>query len=295
MVNIQSELRGLFAAIITPMDNNEEINLKSLNALVEYELSQGVEGFYVNGSSGEGLLLSLKERMAVAETVLKAVKGQKTVIIHTGTIRTADVITMAQHAKENGASAVSMIPPYYYSFSPEEVTDYYLDVIKQVEIPVILYNIPAFTGVVFNKQNSKKLLSNSQIIGIKHTSHNLYDMERFRDAYPEKIIFNGYDEIFLSGLAAGADAAIGTTINLFAKKFIAIRENFLAGNMLEAMRLQNIINSCVEGFVDVGIFNAVKYALSTLGIESGSCRKPFKTLTEEQKENVKKLLHLGLE
>ena len=148
-------LAGIYSALITPMHADESVNYDMLAQLVQYELAQGVEGFYCCGSSGEALLLSLEERMRILDVVLRAVDGRVPVISHVGTIRTADVIQLAAHAAAAGASAVSMIPPYYYHYTTEELLGYYEDVIRAVPgIGVIIYNIPQFTGVSFTKENA---------------------------------------------------------------------------------------------------------------------------------------------
>lgn len=86
-----------------------------------------------------------------------------------------------------GALAVSMIPPYYYKFSMDEIMGYYEDVIRAIpDVPAIVYNIPQFTGVEFSKENAGRLLSNENIVGIKHTSTNLYSLERMGQAFPGK-------------------------------------------------------------------------------------------------------------
>ena len=287
---MEKTIEGIYAATVTPMTTTGEVNITALRRLVRWEIDHGVEGCYVCGSSGEGLLLSLAERKLVLETVLDEAGGTVPVIAHTGTILTADVIELARHAADAGATAVSMIPPYYYPFRQEEIIGYYEDVLHAVDIPIIIYNIPAFTGIAFTRGNSESLLAHPQIAGIKHTSMNLYELERIKAAYPEKVYFNGYDEIFLSGLAAGATGAIGTTVNLFPEVFKEIRTLYLAGDMQKAAGLQHKINTAIEVFLDVGIFNAVKYVFTLLGIDCGSCRRPFIPLTEEQKRRIEALL-----
>ena len=287
-------LKKLFSALITPTHSNEEVNYDALRRLVELQLGDGVEGFYLCGSSGEGLLLTLEERKKILECVLDAVRGRVPVVSHVGTIRTRDVADLARHAKSAGADAVSMIPPYYYKFSMDEIMDYYEDVLRAAPgIQAIVYNIPQFTGVEFSKDNAHRLLRNPGIIGIKHTSNNLYSMERMHTEYPDKVIFNGFDEQFLGALSMGAEATIGTTVNLFAPRFIKIRALFQAGRMEEAYAEQVQVNLRVEAMVKAGIFNAVKYGFALRGVDCGTCRAPFRPLTGESKEKLEQLLLQG--
>lgn len=292
----KNKINNIFAALITPINEDESLNEDALRKLIEFELGNGVEGFYCCGSSGEGLLLSVEERKRFLEIVIDQVKGRVPVISHIGTIRTADVIELAKHAKSVGADAVSMIPPYYYKFSFDEIIKYYEDVINAVEdLGVIIYNIPQFTGVSFNKANASRLLDNPNVVGIKHTSTDLFGLERMKTDYPDKVYFNGFDEIFLSGLAAGATAAIGTTVNLYPKTFRKIKDLYDAGEIEHARKIQVLVNHRVEEMVNVGIFPAVKYLFYKQGIDCGKCRRPFGELTPEQKSKMDKLFDEGFD
>ncbi len=292
---VHPEFRKIFSALITPMDGNEQVNYTALREIVEAQIQDGVEGFYCCGSSGEGLLLTLEERKAILETVIRQTDGRVPVISHIGTIRTADVIELARHAKEAGAAAVSMIPPYYYHFSMDEIVGYYEAVIHAVPgLKVIIYNIPQFTGIEFSKGNADRLLSNPGIIGIKFTSQNLFNMERIRDAYPDKLLINGFDEQFLGALAMGASATIGTTVNLFAPLFIELRGLYEEGRMAEAFERQKAINFRVETMCKANIFSAVKYGWTLREIQCGNCRAPFVSLKQEEKNMLEKLFALPL-
>jgi N-acetylneuraminate lyase len=292
---VHPEFQKIFSALITPMDEKERVNYTALREIVEAQIQDGVEGFYCCGSSGEGLLLSLEERKAILETVIAQSKGRVPVISHIGTIRTYDVIELARHAKEAGAAAVSMIPPYYYHFSMDEITGYYETVIKSVPgLNVIIYNIPQFTGIEFSKSNADRLLSNPGIMGVKFTSQNLFSMERIRDAYPDKLLMNGFDEQFLGALSMGASATIGTTVNLFAPLFLELRKLYEEGRMAEAYNRQKAVNLRVETMCRANIFNAVKYGWTLRGIDCGNCRAPFIPLKQEEKNVLKKLYALPL-
>ena len=284
-------LKKIFSALELPMNCDESVNYDSLMHLLQYQLGIGVEGFYCMGSSGEALLLSPGERMDTLEKVLETVNGRVPVIAHVGSIRTKDVIMLAEHAAKAGADAISMIPPYYYKFSMNEIIAYYEAVIDAVpDIGVIVYNIPQFTGIEFNKENAGRLLANERVIGVKHTSNNLYSLERMKTAFPEKIFFNGFDEQFIGALSMGAEATIGTTVNVFAPLFLKARKAFDSGDFSHALTVQSEINYCVEEMCKVGIFSAVKYVIEKRGIPCGSCRRPFHPLCAEEKELLDKML-----
>lgn len=288
-----ADFNRIYAALILPCAADEEVNYSALRQLVERELADGVEGFYCCGSSGEGLLMTVEERKRFLENVLDQTAGRVPVIAHVGTIRTKEVVELAEHAMQAGCAAVSMIPPYYYKFSWDEIAQYYEQVIEALpDAPVILYNIPQFTGIEFSKANAARLLDNPNIIGVKHTSNNLYSLERMATAYPKKILFNGFDEQYLGALAMGAGATVSTTANLFAPLFAAIRREFQAGNMAQALKYQQALNYRVEELCAVGIFPATKYGWTLRGVDCGSCRRPFDPLDDQAKARVKALIDL---
>lgn len=290
------DFKRIWSALITPTNADESVNYHALEQVVDAQIADGVEGFYCCGSSGEGLLLTLDERKQVLEHVLKAADGRVPVMSHVGTIRTKDVIDLAQHAMSVGALAVSMIPPYYYKFSMDDIMGYYEDVIRAVpNVPAIVYNIPQFTGVEFSKDNAGRLLGNENIVGIKHTSTNLYSLERIGQAFPGKALINGFDEQLLGALSMGSCATIGTTVNLFAPLFHKVRDAFDRGGIAEAYRWQHAINLRVEATVKLGIFNAMKYGWTLRGIDCGFCRAPFRPLDDAARKTMQELLALPLE
>ena len=279
---------GIYAALFSPLDSRGELDREKLKALVRFEMEHGVEGFYCCGSSGEGLLLEIEERKAVTEIVAAEACNKVPFIIHTGTLNTRSSIELSSHAKASGAAAVSLIPPIYYHYSLDEIEQHYKDVVNAVDIGVIVYNVPHLTGISFSKKNA--FLGDPQIIGIKHTSMNLFDMERIKKAFPEKIVFNGFDEIWLYGLAAGADASIGTMINIVPKLFKQIRDGFRSGDIAKAQGLQHELNDFIEVIADVGVFPGAKYSMALQGLDPGSCRKPFAPLNDENKKRVEKAM-----
>lgn len=283
------ELDRIFSALISPMSTDGSLNTGIVQDLVDYQLAQGTEGFYCCGSSGEALLLSLEERRVLVRAVVDAVRGRVPVIAHVGAAATADAIHLAQCAQDDGVQAISMIPPYYYSFTSAEIIGHYQDVIANCELPMLVYNIPQFTSVSFDKANAFELFANPRVVGLKHTSQDLYALERIGQAFPGLILLNGFDEMFLPALAAGAHGTVGTTVNVQARQFKALRDAFLAGDIAQAQRIQSEINDVVEMFVEHGIFSSVKYYLELEGISVGVCRAPFGELTKEGRKAIRKL------
>lgn len=279
---------AVYAALFSPQGEHGELKLDVVRELIRYELAHGVEGFYVCGSSGEGLLLDLEERKELAQTVAEEVAGKVPFIVHTGSLSTRQAIELSQHAETLGAAAVSMIPPIYYNYTPDEVMGYYEDVIHNVGLGVIIYNIPQFTGISFSKDS--KLMYDPRIIGIKHTSMNLYDLERIAQAFPEKVIINGHDETWLFSQVAGATALVGTTVNICPKLYASVRDNFRAGNIAKAQEEQHMVNDFIEALCKAGIFPAAKYCLTLLGVDVGPCRHPFLPLDEERKKMTENAL-----
>ena len=282
-------LKRIFSAVITPMRHDESIAHDVLAGLVEAQLRRGVEGFYCCGSSGEGPLLSVPERQSVVRTVVEAVAGRIPVIAHVGAPRTADVVAMARDAEKTGADAVSAVPPYYYSYSHSEINAYYETLLGACDLPVILYNIPQFTHVSFDKSNAAQLLANDRVVGIKHTEHNLYTLERLHSAFPEKVYLNGFDEIFLSSLTAGATGTVGTTVNVQPELFLAVRAAFARGDVREGQRVQSQINHVVETLVRHGIFAATKYLVALQGFPTSGCRAPLRPLDDDDRSALQSL------
>ncbi|WP_313438480.1 dihydrodipicolinate synthase family protein [Atlantibacter hermannii] len=278
--------RGIISAVVTPMHADESVNYAALETLAHAQLARGVEGFYCCGSSGEGPLLRFDERKQVLATLVNAAQGKVPVIAHVGTPRTQDAVELAKSAEQDGASAVSLVPPYYYKYSREEIIAYYRRVLDAISIPVILYNIPQFTGVELDSLTAEALLGDEQVLGVKHTSHNLYSLERMIARYPDKVFFNGFDEIFLSSLAAGATATVGTTVNLQPELFLALRTAFRQGDIPKAQRLQQQINEVVENLVARGVFQSAKYLAGKGVVDTGPTREPFVALTATQREDL---------
>ena len=272
--------KAILPALLTPLDDKGDLNPASMAALIDRLVAEGVDGFYVMGSSGEAMLLSTGERKEAAAAALNQVNGRVPVIVQVGTTNPRESRELARHAAAHGASAVSSVPPFYYKYSMEELKRFYFDLAEAAGLPVLVYNVSLYTGVEFNMQNAGDLLTDPRILGIKHTNFNLYTLNRFKQSCPDKLIFNGFDECLLGGLAMGADGAIGTTYNAFGPLAMRIRDLYVENRMEEALAAQNRLNDFVDAIVKVGAVIGTKEALRLQGIDMGPCREPNAPITE---------------
>lgn len=285
------KFKGLFSALLTPFNEDGSINFDSLEKLVEFNLQNGIDGFYVGGSTGEGLLLSPEERMQVFECVKKANKGRATLIAHVGTICTLDAIKMAKKAEELEYDAISAVAPYYYGFTLDAVLGYYNDIVNSTSLPMIIYNFPNSGGFSLTKEIANKLFENEKFIGIKHTSGDMFTLNQFKTLAREIVVYNGFDETLLAGLSMGADGAIGSTYNFMGKKFKKIMNCFNSGEIETAKALQNEANEIICEMIKYGVFQSEKAILTEMGIDMGQCRPPFLPISDECRASMKKIAH----
>jgi N-acetylneuraminate lyase len=283
---------GIIPALITPFDDRDEINEPVLRQLVDLNIEKGAAGFYVCGSSAEAFLMSMEERKRVFEIVADQVSGSVSLICHVGCISTRGALELAEHAGELGADAISSIPPFYYKFSEEEIKQYYRDLMDHVDLPMIIYNFPDFSGVSLNSSNAADLFLDPRVMGIKHTSNDMFEIDKIKGLSDRLLVFSGYDEAWISALAMGADGAIGSTFNVMAEKAIAIQRLFGQGRLEEARATQTVVNRIIAELVEVGVFSGIKYLLELQGIDAGETRRPFSPLTEDQKRRMSGLLPL---
>ncbi len=274
---------GIYPALLTPFTHEGKVNESALTQLVEMNLKKEVDGFYVCGSTGEAFMLEDEMRRHILEHVIDVNAGRAKIIAHIGTISQDRAVRLARHAEQAGADAVSSIPPFYYGFDFESIRQYYFAIADAVNIPVLIYNFPANTGVKLTLDNVSVFLKDPRFLGIKHTSSDFYMLEQMKAIREDVVIFNGYDEMFLSGLAAGADGGIGSTYNFMAEKFKKIEILFRQGEIKKAQEIQHQANNIIRALIQVGVMPGEKAILEKMGIPMGPCLKPFRALTDEEK------------
>ena len=281
---------GIYPAIITPIDEMEQINEKALAQVIERSVAQGVAGFYVSGSTGESFLLRDEQRAQLIRVVCEIVGGRRDVIANIGAFSTKGSIELAHVAVKSGATAVSAVPPFYFPYSKQEIVQYYFDIAKAAGLPVIIYNIPKMSGVSFKTGELIELLAHEGIAGVKQTTMDLMQTETLVRTCGNKAVFNGHDEILLPALSVGVKASIGSTFSIMADVFIRLMKAFDAKDMERARYLQGKANAMIKTLLEIGIFPAIEGVLKLQGIDCGNCIKPFQPLKTADYDKLEKAL-----
>ncbi|QLP56445.1 N-acetylneuraminate lyase [Klebsiella quasipneumoniae] len=284
-------LRGVIAALLTPFDGQQKLDKESLRRLVRFNLRQGVDGLYVGGSTGEAFVQSGTERQEVLEIVAEEAKGKMTLIAHVGCVSTLESQQLARAAVGYGYDAVSAVTPFYYPFSFEEHCAHYQTIIESADgLPMVVYNIPALSGVKLTLDQINTLVTLPGVGALKQTSGDLFQMEQIRRAHPDLVLYNGYDEIFASGLLAGADGGIGSTYNIMGWRYQGMVAALKVGDVAKAQQLQCECNKVIDLLIKTGVFRGLKTVLHYMDVVSVPlCRKPFAPVDEKFLPELKAL------
>lgn len=287
----KKKLRGLVAATLTPMTEDGEINFPVIGQYVDYLVTeQGVKNVFVNGTTGEGLSLSVSERRQVAaEWVTQGRNKLDQVVIHVGALSLKESQELAQHAAEIGADGIAVIAPLF--FKPQS-KDALLSFLREVAaaapaLPFYYYHIPSLTGV---KIRAEELLDGIQekipsFQGLKFSDTDLLDFGQCVDQNHQRqfALLFGVDEQLLSGLIMGANGAVGSTYNYLGKKTNQMLEAFEQKDFTSALNYQFCIQRFINHVIKLGFGVSQTKAIMTLvsGIPMGPPRLPLQKATQE--------------
>jgi N-acetylneuraminate lyase len=284
-----SDIRGILPAILTPFDQDGQLNLPMLRRVVRFQMEAGVAGFFVNGGTGEGLLLDPAERRLSLETVLNEVDSRLPVIAHVGAIATHVAADLAAHAAAVGATAVAAIPPIYFRVDLPALKVHYQQIAQAAAgLPVWLYHIPGATGVTITPEMLAELLEIEQIRGLKYTSYDFFSMRKIIEMVQDRpfTLLSGPDELCLPALVMGAQGAIGTTYNMLPGHFVRLYDSLQRGDLKQAQTLQFEANRVIKALTSVSTLAALKEVMAHMGFDCGEPRRPLRPLSSAEKDKL---------
>ena len=277
------KITGVLPALITPVKSDGSINETAARRLIRRLSECGADGFYILGSTGEGILMEEKRRMEMCEIAVDETAGKMPVICHTAAMNFDSALRLTKHAAAAGADAVSAIPPIFFHYDRKELLLYYKRLAEATDLPFIMYNHTAANGGMSAEAVAEIFNGVANVTGVKWTVNNYCELMKLKRLTDGKInIINGPDEMLVEGLAAGADAGIGTTYNVMLPEYKKIYESFKSGDIKRAADIQRRINTVTEIIVRYGTIPATKYMCSLMGIEAGCAMQPLKRFTPEE-------------
>lgn len=291
------QFTGLMPAMITVFRADGSLDRPGIAQNVEFLIGCGVTGIVVNGSTGEAIALSAAERIQTIETVVKQANGRVPIIAGTAAPTTGATVQFTEDAKKAGADAALILTPMGEIPNPEGLYRHYATIHDAVDIPLILYNLPAHTGITLDIDTLGKLVALENVVGIKESSGNLSNMAEIVARYGEMIsVINGCDDLIFQAMLTGASGNILALGNIAPARIIDLLEATALGDLKKAKTIYFQLLPIVRLISESVNFPApIKEAVRQLGRPSGPPRLPVVEVTTQEKHVIAEALkHAGL-
>lgn len=282
--------KGSMVAIVTPFDNGK-VDDKALKDLIDFQIENGTDAIVPCGTTGESATLSYDEHEMVVKTTIEAVDGRVLVIAGTGSNSTSETMMLTKEAEKAGADAALLITPYYNKPTQEGLYQHYKMVAEEVDLPLILYNVPGRTSLNMLPETVARLSEMKNIVGIKEATGSLKQASDVIElCHDDFIVLSGDDFITLPLLCLGGKGGISVTANIAPYDMASMIDAFEDGNLSEARRLHfkmMPINNSM--FIETNPI-PVKTALALMGKIKEEMRLPLTSMAEKGREVLKKTL-----
>jgi 4-hydroxy-tetrahydrodipicolinate synthase len=282
---------GVLPAVVTPFKNGA-VDEQGLRQLIEFHLENGVHGIVPCGTTGESATLSHDEHERVVEIAVDQVKGRVPVVAGTGSNNTAEAIALTAHAKKVGADGVLMISPYYNKPTQEGIYQHYKKVAEEVDIPIIIYNIPGRTASNIEPETFARLAETKNIVGVKEASGSMKQItEIIRLCGDELTVLSGEDFLTYPLMSVGGKGVICVVANIVPQDMADLCNLLLAGDFDKSRELYyRLLPLCHSMFIETNPA-PIKAALAMMGkISSAEVRLPLAPMSEANQGKLRKEL-----
>ena len=287
---------GTCTAIVTPFDQNGNINYDVFGKLIDDQIAGGVDAICVCGTTGESATMSIREHIAAVEFCVKRVDHRCKIIAGAGSNDTSAAVYLSQHAQDSGADALLHVTPYYNKASQAGLIKHYEYIADRVDLPIILYNVPSRTGVSFTAETYKVLSENPKINGVKEASGNFSLLAHTRFLCGDDFyIWSGNDDQVVPMMSLGAKGVISVASNIVPEVMVKMSHLCLEGDFQGASQLQIEYMDFIDAlFIEVNPI-PIKTAMNLMGMEAGPLRLPLCEMSEAHLEALKSAMRrMGL-
>lgn len=279
--------KGCGTAIATPFDENG-VNLKEFERLIENQIQNKVDSIIVCGTTGEASTMTLEEKLLTIKTAVKTSNGRIPIIAGTGGNNTKQVIEYSKEVEKLGVDGLLIVTPYYNKCTQSGLIEHYQIIAKNVSLPIILYSVPSRTGVNIEPKTCLALSKIENIVAIKEASGNLSQIAEIAHLCGDNLsIYSGNDDQVLPILSLGGIGVISVLSNVMPKYTHTMVQNFFDGNILDATKMQLDAIPLIKALFSEVNPIPVKAALNLLGYDYGIPRLPLTKMTEEKESILK--------
>ncbi len=280
--------KGAGVAIVTPMKPDGSVNYDKLRSLIDYQIENGTQAIIACGTTGESPTLTHEEHVEVIKTAVEHTAGRVPVIAGTGSNDTRYALELSKEAEALGADALLMVTPYYNKTSQAGLIKHYTYVADNVNLPIILYNVPGRTGTDIKPQTYAILAEHKNIAAIKEANANINAITETMALCGDKIdLYSGCDEHILPILALGGVGVISVLSNVIPKQTNDICKYYFDGDIEKSRSLQLKYYSLIKAlFSDVNPI-PVKEAMNMMGFDIGKCRLPLCDMSDDAKSKLR--------
>ncbi len=296
-------MRGIIPPLITPLQERDTLDVAGLERLIEHILAGGVHGLFILGTTGEAPSLSYRLRYEVIERVCAQVKERVPVMVGITDTSFVESVNIANKAQDAGARAVVLTPPYYFPAGQPELIEYLKHLLKELALPVFLYNIPSYTKVVFEPETIRAAADLPGIAGIKDSSGNMIYFRRLQILLkdnPDFSLLMGREELLAEAVLMGGHGGVCGGANLLPELYVGLYNAACEKDLpkVEAlhekvMRLSNAIYTV--GQYESSYLKGLKCALSCIGICSDFMAEPFHRFRQVEHDRIQQYVQeLGI-
>ncbi|WP_339180936.1 dihydrodipicolinate synthase family protein [Oceanobacillus sp. FSL W7-1293] len=288
------KLYGVTTAMVTPFDENGRVNLEKVAQLTEYLIEKGVHCLYPLGTTGEMIKLTVEERKAIAETVVKTANNRVTVYIHVGDVHVENILELAWHAHEIGADGIGVVTPIYFGVNDREMENFYVRIANSLpeNFPIYLYSIPQCASNELGIEVTRRIVAQCKnIIGIKFSYPDFTLTSQYLNVNNDNfdVVF-GPDHLFLPALALGCTGTVSGVSGVYPEPFVAIYNAYQEGDMEKARKYQKIATKYCNILKNGSNMSYFKEALKIRGLDVGVMKKPHLDIELDEIEKLKAAL-----
>ncbi|QGH36187.1 dihydrodipicolinate synthase family protein [Gracilibacillus salitolerans] len=285
------KLYGVTTAMVTPFNKDGSVNLDKVAELTEFLIGKGVHCLYPLGTTGEMIKLSVEERKAIAETVVKTANNRVTVYIHVGDVNFDNTLELARHAHDIRADGIGVVTPIYFSVNDQEIEQFYVKIVNSLpeDFPIYLYSIPQCAANELNIEVTKKIAAQCKnIIGIKFSYPDFTMTSQYLDVNDGNfdVVF-GPDHLFLPALSLGCEGTVSGISGVYPEPFVAIYNAFKQGDLAKAKTLQKVATKYCNVLKNGSNMSYFKEALRLRGIDAGLMKAPHIDIDDKEIEKLK--------